>query len=80
MYFSMLILFVALIVGPIVASKFLNTNTIHIKLADMILIQPNNWNNNDTTSGITGSGINLPAAATSAGAGANTAKRMMYSF
>ncbi|KAK6443547.1 1,3-beta-D-glucan synthase [Oleoguttula sp. CCFEE 5521] len=85
MYFSMLFLFVILIVGPIIASKFLDVTTLKFDVGGMILIQPTNWNNNDTSNSATGSGLNgaTGAQATSVGSGANgvgSNKRMMFAY
>ena len=60
LYFVMLIIFVALIVGPIVAGKFLN----HLPNIPLQLLQPTGQNNNDTSNFQTGAG--LPAGATAA--------------
>lgn len=60
----MLIVFVALIAGPIVAGKFLNK----LPSIPLQLLQPTGQNNNDTTNVQTGSaliGAAAPAAATS---------------
>jgi 1,3-beta-glucan synthase len=51
LYFVLLVIFVALIAGPIVASKFIS-----LKISiPMDLLQPVGLNNNDTTTKITGS-------------------------
>lgn len=62
----MLVIFVALIVGPAVAGKFFKT----LPDIPMQLLQPTGLNNNDTTSETTGRGLNdaNTAAATSAAA------------
>ena len=62
LYFIMFIIFLCLIVGPIVASKFIGKPP----SLPMNLLQPTGQDNNDTTSEITGGGINLPAGATGA--------------
>ena len=49
----MLIVFVALLVGPIVAGKYLPKLDI-----PMDLLQPTGWNNNDTFASVTGSALN----------------------
>jgi len=60
----MLLLFVLLIVGPIVASKFIDP-----QISIMNLQQPANWKNNDTMgSSQTGTALS-GAAATSVSAG-----------
>ncbi|KAF2770909.1 1,3-beta-glucan synthase [Teratosphaeria nubilosa] len=64
LYFSMFVLFIVLVVGPVIASKFISVP----KLDIMQLEQPDNWNNNDTL-GTSQTGTALAAAAaTSAGA------------
>ncbi|KAH9819855.1 Glycosyltransferase family 48 protein [Teratosphaeria destructans] len=64
LYFSMFVLFIILVVGPVIASKFISVP----KLDIMQLEQPDNWNNNDTL-GTSQTGTALgAAAATSAGA------------
>jgi len=61
MYFSMFFLFLILIIGPIIASKFVS-----FSITLMQLQQPSDWNNNDTI-GTTQTGTALAkAAATSA--------------
>lgn len=50
----MLVLFVVIIAGPIIASRFLEDLKVDIP---MNLLQPKNWNNNDTRGrSVTGSG------------------------
>ena len=51
----MLVVFLALVVGPIVAGKYLPAFKIPGGLA---LQQPINQNNNDTTTGVTGEALN----------------------
>lgn len=79
MYFSLFLLFIILIVGPVIASKFVDTGSINLP---MNLVQPNNWNNNDTSASNTGTAVaGAAAAATSAGAGGNSgSSRLMFSF
>ncbi|KAI9852541.1 MAG: 1,3-beta-D-glucan synthase [Thelocarpon superellum] len=60
LYFLMLVLFLALIVGPIVAGRFVPKISLPMKLA-----QPTGQNNNDTSNSQTGTALN--------GAGAGTA-------
>lgn len=60
----MFILFLILIIGPIIAKKFISFKT--DTLPDQ-LIQPTGLNNNDTSNSQTGTGV-AGAAATSAGA------------
>ena len=54
LYFMMFIVFLLLIVGPIVASKFIKG----LPSIPMNLIQPTGQNNNDTTTGVTGKALN----------------------
>lgn len=61
MFFSMFILFIVLIVGPIIASKFIDVN-----LDIMDLQQPSTWYNNDTTNSQTGTAVAGAAATTAA--------------
>ncbi|KAL1601758.1 1,3-beta-D-glucan synthase [Paraconiothyrium brasiliense] len=53
LYFILLVVFIALLVGPVVAGKFLKLNI----TIPMDLLQPTGLNNNDTTSSVTGSCI-----------------------
>jgi len=64
MFFSLFILFIVLIVGPIIASRFLKTLP---NIPDQ-LIQPTGLNNNDTTNSATGTAEAGQAAATTAAA------------
>jgi len=75
LYFSLFLLFIILIVGPIIASKFIDTGSIKLP---MNLVQPNNWNNNDTTASDTGTAVAKAAAATAGAVGAGS--RLMFSF
>lgn len=81
LYFSLFFIFIALIVGPIVASKFVDTGSIDLP---MNLIQPNNWNNNDTTSSETGTMVVGGAAATGGADSSSSAtadsRRMMFAY
>ncbi|KAF2444009.1 glycosyltransferase family 48 protein [Karstenula rhodostoma CBS 690.94] len=54
LYFVLLVIFIALVVGPVVAGKFLKMD-IDIP---MDLLQPTGLNNNDTTTKVTGSCVN----------------------
>ena len=66
LYFIMFIVFLLLIVGPIVASKFIKG----LPTIPMNLIQPTGQDNNDTRSGVTGSALNgLGSAETGGGSG-----------
>ncbi len=75
LYFFMFIIFLCLIVGPIVASKFLKG----LPKLPLDLMQPTGINNNDTSNQITGSALNGlgttggAAATTGGGAAATTA-------
>ncbi|OCK84889.1 glycosyltransferase family 48 protein [Lepidopterella palustris CBS 459.81] len=63
LYFLILIVFVALIAGPIVAGKYLTS----LPTIPMQLLQPTGLNNNDTSGSQTGTAVN-GAAATGTGA------------
>ena len=65
----MFVLFLALIIGPIVAAKFIKINL----SLPMQLLQPTGQKNNDTTNIITGSCINgpCPGAVDATGAAAS---------
>ena len=68
LYFMMFIIFLLLIVGPIVASKFIKGPT----NLPMQLLQPTGQDNNDTSNIITGSALNGLAANSGAGGAAET--------
>ena len=70
LYFTMLILFIVLIVGPLVASRFLKT----LPAIPQQLIQPTGLNNNDTSSSATGT-AEAAADATAEATAASTFKR-----
>lgn len=73
MYFTMFIIFLVLIIGPIVASKFIGKIGIGLP---MQLLQPTGQNNNDTSGTITGARINNaggPAGTGAAAGGSGTA-------
>ena len=55
LYFVILIVFAALIAGPVVAGRFLDTTTFKLP---MELLQPVGLNNNDTLTSVTGSCVN----------------------
>lgn len=75
LYFAMFILFVALIVGPIVAGKYIPTSV--SSSIPFELYQPTGQDNNDTRGSTpTGTGAVGGAAATAAA----TAKRMAMLF
>jgi len=65
LYFIMFIIFLALIVGPIVASRFIGK----LPNIPMHLFQPTGLNNNDTSNSVTGSALNGLGAANTGGAG-----------
>ena len=70
----MFIIFLALIVGPVFASKYLKLKLPKISIGTMDLLQPTGQNNNDTSGERTGSAlVNVggPAAATGSGAAAS---------
>ena len=54
LYFFMLIIFLCLIIGPIVASRFIKT----LPKIPLDLMQPTGQHNNDTSSIITGKRLN----------------------
>ena len=67
MYFTLFILFVALIVGPVVAGKFVTS----LPTIPMYLYQPTGLDNNDTQNTLaTGTGAVSGAATSSASANA----------
>lgn len=61
LYFTLLVVFIALIAGPIVAGKYMPPNTISGVLGDIAgfrLYQPNDLNNDNTNSTMaTGTGM-----------------------
>lgn len=67
LYFFMFIIFMALIIGPIVAGKYLGKLNIPLQL-----LQPTGLNNNDTSNRVTGSALNGLGGAASASAAAST--------
>lgn len=54
LYFVLLVVFIALMVGPVVGGKYLKLN---IRIP-MDLLQPTGLDNNDTTTKVTGSCVN----------------------
>lgn len=64
LYFTLLVIFIALIVGPIAASKFVT----NLPSIPENLLQPTGLNNNDTTNSNTGTAAAGAAAATSGSA------------
>jgi len=73
LYFFILIIFIALIVGPIVASKFLTMNV----SIPMQLLQPTGLNNNDTSGSHTGTAQGGKAVETAAST-SGSAKFMVF--
>lgn len=67
----MLVVFIALLVGPLVAGKYLNFNSIPLNL-----IQPTGLNHNDTTNSQTGTAL-VGAAETAVATAAAAARRFM---
>ena len=72
----MLVIFVALIVGPIVASGFLDGLSLNV----MNLMQPTKQDNNDTTEEETGTGVAGGGGAEETDLGIDTGFRMRYRF
>jgi 1,3-beta-glucan synthase len=68
----MLVVFVALVVGPLVAGKYINFTNIPLQLA-----QPTGLNRNDTLSSETGTAVATDAAAATAAATSAAARRML---
>lgn len=70
----MFVLFLVLIVGPIIASKFISVN-----FNVFNLVQPDNWHNNDTLNATqTGTVLNGAGTAAATATASVTAKRMAY--
>ena len=70
----MFVLFIILMVGPVIAKKFISIPKINI----MELQQPSNWNNNDTSGSQTGTALGSGARATAtARASATRGSKMM---
>lgn len=75
LYFSLFVLFMVLLIAPAVIGNLgLLQDTFESMYGEsfMYLMQPNNWNNNDTTSSKTGSGLPNQAAQTAAGSRASS--------
>lgn len=70
LYFTMFIIFLLMIIGPIVASKFMTS----LPTIPMQLLQPTGQNNNDTSGQRTGSALNGLGAPTGGGGAAATSK------
>ncbi|KAF2399780.1 1,3-beta-glucan synthase component FKS1 [Trichodelitschia bisporula] len=77
LYFVLLVIFIALIVGPLVASRYIKFN---FKVAD--LVQPTGRNNNDTFSSETGTANQNGGAAATDGAAATSAaaRRLLVKY
>lgn len=71
LYFVLLVVFVALLAGPVVGAKFLDVNQFASKVP-MNLIQPTGLNFNDTNGRVTGSCAKGPCPAGPDGAAAET--------
>jgi 1,3-beta-glucan synthase len=86
LYFTLFFLFMILLIAPAVIGNLGLLDTTFENLygsSFMYLMQPTNWNNNDTTSSKTGSGLPNQAAQTAAGtakASASSTRRAMYAF
>lgn len=67
----MLVVFIVLIVGPVIIRKYFTS----LPTIPMHLVQPTGQNNNDTTTGVTGSALHNfgQNAGTGAGAGGSAA-------
>ena len=67
----MFVIFIALLIGPVFASKYLKLKLPNISIGTMQLLQPTGQNNNDTSGERTGSAlIPGPAGAAATGSGA----------
>lgn len=73
LYFSMFVLFIILMVGPVIAKKLIDIPKIDI----MELQQPSDWNNNDTTNSQTGTALGSGARPTARPSATREASRMM---
>lgn len=73
LYFILLVVFIVLVVGPLVAGRFVKGFTIPDNLA-----QPTGLNNNDTFSSETGTAAGAAATAAATTAAATAKLRMMY--
>ncbi|PGH04390.1 1,3-beta-glucan synthase component FKS1 [Blastomyces parvus] len=61
LYFVMLVVFLALIIGPVVAAPHIGKISLPGLINDLSLLQPTGQKNNDTSSLLTGSALNDPA-------------------
>jgi 1,3-beta-glucan synthase len=87
LYFTLFVLFMVLLIAPAVIGNLglLDSTFKSLYGKDfMYLMQPSDWNNNDTTSSKTGSGLPNQAAQTAAGgrasASASSTRRAMLAF
>ena len=86
LYFTLFILFMVFLIAPAVIGNLglLDDTFKSLQGKDfMYLMQPNDWNNNDTTSSKTGSGLPNQAAQTAgsrASASASSTRRAMLAF
>jgi len=83
LYFTLFVLFMVLLIAPAVIGNLgLLDSTFEGLYGNkfMYLMQPSNWNNNDTTSSKTGSGLPNQAAQTAARESASSTRRAMLSF
>jgi len=71
----MLVVFIALLAGPLVAGKYLKFNSIPLDL-----LQPTGLNHNDTTNSQTGTAIAGGAAETAAATTAAAAARRFMAY
>lgn len=80
LYFTLFVLFMVLLIAPAVIGNLgLLDSTFESMQGDglMYLMQPNNWNNNDTSSSKTGSGLPNQAAQTAAAATGGSRRAML---
>lgn len=86
LYFTLFVLFMVFLIAPAVIGNLglLDDTFKSLQGKDfMYLMQPNDWNNNDTTSSKTGSGLPNQAAQTAGGrasASASSTRRAMLAF
>jgi 1,3-beta-glucan synthase len=83
LYFTLFVLFMVLLIAPAVVGNLgLLDKTFEGLYGQKFkyLMQPSNWNNNDTTSSKTGSGLPNQAAQTAAKASASSTRRAMLAF
>ena len=83
LYFTLFVLFMVLLIAPAVIGNLgLLDSTFESMQGDslMYLMQPNNWNNNDTSSSKTGSGLPNQAAQTAAASTGDSSSRRAMLF